>query len=259
MSTFILTWNPTRWDWKNFDTEVIESQDGRIVNKSWSAGVRRKVEIGDSVYLFRQSSERGIIASGRTKSSVYEGDHWDGSGRRANLVNVDFDHILPISDVLPADELNDANLGVKWINIQASGSSIPEESVDPLKTLWEDHLIRIGYNFSTPDEVQVPARFFEGATRTISVNSYERSVAARKACIEHHGLSCSVCDFDFEATYGELGKGFIHVHHLTDLATIREEYEINPIKDLRPVCPNCHAMLHRPEKTMSIESLRAQL
>ena len=57
--------------------------------------------------------------------------------------------------------------------------------------------------------------------------------------------------------YGDMGDGFIHVHHLKDLATIGEEYEVDPIEDLRPVCPNCHAMLHRTVPAMSIEDLRA--
>ena len=62
--------------------------------------------------------------------------------------------------------------------------------------------------------------------------------------------------FDFGEVYGELGEGFIHVHHLLDLSTIGEEYEVDPIKDLHPVCPNCHAMLHREVPAMSIKKLR---
>ena len=50
---------------------------------------------------------------------------------------------------------------------------------------------------------------------------------------------------DFENMYGELGKGFIHVHHIVPISMIGKEYKIDPIKDLVPVCPNCHAMLHR--------------
>ncbi|MBK7495215.1 MAG: HNH endonuclease [Candidatus Omnitrophica bacterium] len=79
------------------------------------------------------------------------------------------------------------------------------------------------------------------------------------ACSRVHGLDCTVCGLNFEARYGELGKGFIHVHHLKPLALTDGEYELNPVADLRPVCPNCHAMLHRPEQTLSIEELRATL
>lgn len=53
---------------------------------------------------------------------------------------------------------------------------------------------------------------------------------------------------NFEKFYGKLGKHFIHVHHIIPLKDINEEYIVNPIKDLIPVCPNCHAMLHTKNK-----------
>jgi len=65
-----------------------------------------------------------------------------------------------------------------------------------------------------------------------------------------------VCNFDFEKNYGEVGKNFIHVHHLKPLHEITEKYELNPINDLRPVCPNCHAMLHRRKGCFSIAELK---
>ena len=102
-------------------------------------------------------------------------------------------------------------------------------------------------------------KLFEGAKRTVVVNSYERSSKARKLCIKHYGANCSVCEFDFEKTYGELGKNFIHVHHLTPVSEIGHNYEINPVKDMRPVCPNCHSMLHRQEPQLTLEELKSLL
>lgn len=106
-----------------------------------------------------------------------------------------------------------------------------------------------------PEEVENPENYIEGSTKTISVNIYERNPQARKACLAAHGHSCSVCGFDFENEFGEIGRSYIHVHHLRQLADIGEEYELNPITDLRPVCPNCHAMLHRRRPAYSIEEL----
>jgi predicted HNH restriction endonuclease len=97
----------------------------------------------------------------------------------------------------------------------------------------------------------------EGAKKEITVNFYERSSKARQECINEYGVQCSVCDFDFEKVYGEIGKDFIHVHHLTEISSIAENYEINPIEDLRPVCPNCHAMLHKNKpKPYTISELK---
>lgn len=79
---------------------------------------------------------------------------------------------------------------------------------------------------------------------------------ARQECIEHFGLNCQVCDFNFKEKFGELGKNFIHVHHIIDISTIGKEYSVNPITDLIPVCPNCHAMLHKQEPAYSILELK---
>ncbi|WGL16801.1 DUF3427 domain-containing protein [Microbulbifer bruguierae] len=106
------------------------------------------------------------------------------------------------------------------------------------------------------EEVSEPEKYIEGSTKTISINVYERNPQARKDCLKAHGTTCSVCSFDFEREYGEIGKGFTHVHHLLPLAEIGEEYELNPVEDLRPVCPNCHAMLHKRRPAYSIEELK---
>ncbi|WP_342051567.1 MULTISPECIES: HNH endonuclease [unclassified Cupriavidus] len=110
-----------------------------------------------------------------------------------------------------------------------------------------------------PDEVDLdPRGLVEGAVKQVFVNQYERNSKARNACIRHWGTSCYVCRFDFLKSYGEMGRGFIHVHHLTELASVRQEYEVDPKKDLRPVCPNCHAMLHTRRPALDIEELRMQ-
>jgi 5-methylcytosine-specific restriction protein A len=114
------------------------------------------------------------------------------------------------------------------------------------------HYIASGHSVISPELV-------EGALSQVSRNAYERNPDARRRCIEHYGCRCSVCDFDFERTYGTLGNGFIHVHHLKPLSEIREAYVIDPITDLRPICPNCHAMIHRVAETMTIEELRKRI
>ncbi|HHK5559597.1 restriction endonuclease [Bacillus cereus] len=108
-------------------------------------------------------------------------------------------------------------------------------------------------------EVMGQEEFMEGTTKTITVNIFERNPIARRKCIEYYGLSCVVCNFNFYEAYGDIGKDFIHVHHIVELSSIRQGYAINPIRDLRPVCPNCHAMLHRKKPAYSIESLQKKI
>ncbi|MDE0156494.1 MAG: HNH endonuclease [Gammaproteobacteria bacterium] len=107
-----------------------------------------------------------------------------------------------------------------------------------------------------PEEVEASKQYKEGATRTVTINAYERNMDARKKCIKHHGYKCAVCSFDFESMYGPIGKNYIHVHHLVPLAEIRTEYEIDPINDLVPICPNCHAMIHKTRDTLTIGQLK---
>lgn len=137
------------------------------------------------------------------------------------------------------------------------GSVVSWEDVTPVLIRWKIGLPNSEATFTTlPTEVSAPAKYVEGATRVVSVNAYERNPSARRACVDHFGFTCGVCGFCFRTFYGEIGEGFIHVHHLRDLSTVGGEYEVDPIKDLRPVCPNCHAMLHTETPAMSIERLK---
>ncbi len=97
----------------------------------------------------------------------------------------------------------------------------------------------------------------EGNFEQVSTNKYERSPEARRKAIEYHGLTCKVCGINFEETYGELGHGFIHIHHIVPISA-KGKTKVNYEKDLVPVCPNCHAMLHRGKDGMvlSIKELK---
>ncbi|MFL5329216.1 MAG: HNH endonuclease [Gemmataceae bacterium] len=99
-------------------------------------------------------------------------------------------------------------------------------------------------DFQSPDEVPTDLVYREGAVSRVLVNRYERDPDARLACIAHHGATCSVCGFDFSAVYGPLAQGYIHVHHLKALSDCQGNYDVNPVSDLRPICPNCHAVVH---------------
>lgn len=110
-----------------------------------------------------------------------------------------------------------------------------------------------------PDTIESSSNIYEGIKKQVSVNKYERSSVARAKCIAAHGHVCKICHFDFEKVYGVLGKNFIHVHHIVPIHTIGQNYKINYVEDLIPVCPNCHAMLHREidGKTYSVSELKA--
>ena len=98
--------------------------------------------------------------------------------------------------------------------------------------------------------------FREGRVVQVFVNRYERNQNARIRCIAHYGHKCFVCNFDFGLVYGEIADGFIEVHHKTQLADIGMAYEVDPINDLIPLCPNCHSVIHLSKPALTIDELK---
>jgi hypothetical protein len=110
----------------------------------------------------------------------------------------------------------------------------------------------IWYKVSTDDTMGVEGRRIEYYT-----SKYERNRKNRDEAIKIHGLRCSVCNFCFQEKYGDLGQGFIEIHHIKPLFSLEEEVKINPGTDLRPVCSNCHKMIHRRKgRVYTIEELK---
>jgi putative restriction endonuclease len=110
---------------------------------------------------------------------------------------------------------------------------------------------------ATTDEAFAPSSLKEGKPVAAPSIVYERNPEARRRCIEHYGGTCHVCGFDSGQVYGI--AGVVHVHHLRPLSEIKGEYDVDPIEDLRPVCPNCHAIIHLGGRCRSIEEVRGML
>jgi len=98
--------------------------------------------------------------------------------------------------------------------------------------------------------------FREGQRTSVLVNRYERDPKARKACLEHYGCSCAACGFVFSSFYGALGEGVIEVHHLEQLSESDDGRSVHAVHDLRPLCSNCHTMIHRRQPALTLDELR---
>lgn len=111
--------------------------------------------------------------------------------------------------------------------------------------------------FLSSHETSDKNTYIEGAVKQVLVNKYERDLKARDECIKHYKCVCNICGFDFHQHYGTYGEGFIEVHHIKPLHQIKASYVVNPIKDLIPVCSNCHSILHRGKEPLTVTELKA--
>ena len=98
--------------------------------------------------------------------------------------------------------------------------------------------------------------YYEGGLKRVEINRYERNPVNRELCLAANGYTCAICGFNFEKTFGSIGHNYIHVHHIVPVSSMTEQYIINPAKDMIPVCPNCHAMLHKQDPPFLPEELK---
>lgn len=263
MNTFLLIWNPAARPWSDMDKDIADIQKNGMAYGAWSLEGNPQIQNGDRVFFLRGGSAPcGIMASGHTRSSCVQGDHPFEAGRTAWHVKIRFDAVLDAGarPILEIQELEEKGVdGTGWQG-PADGVLIPPGSAAKLEAVWREFLA--GHENALarpPEEVSAPGKVDAGAVRQVSVNAYERDPRACEKCIRHHGATCSVCGFNFGEFFGNIGRGFIRAHHIMPLPPPGKEYTLNPVKDMRPVCPNCHAMLHRTQEPMKIEDLKARL
>ena len=166
---------------------------------------------------------------------------------------------------LPFDEINAVIAGFHRIDSKRIQPTIQEIYVDAgfSENYWtENYQYGFAREFLARGELFLDSgeefveTFREGGIVRVAVTLVERDPRARAACIAHFGYKCLACDFDFSEKYGVLGNQFIHIHHLTLLSTREGEHTADPVRDLVPVCANCHAMLHRQTPPLTISELR---
>lgn len=260
MTTYLFAWNPKKWDWKEdeLNAKILEVHRLGHASDRWSCGNRRTLAVGSRFFLIRLGKEpRGIVGSGTTTSPPKPRPHWDHELRQAgrNTVSVDiqFDFLSKQPQVSFADLMGGAFSHVSWA-IQASGVALAPEAAAWLEALWARRTS--GADPSSAEEEPSNQVFAEGAVKRVTVNAFERNPQARAACLAHFGYRCVACGLLLEAIYGPIAAEFVHVHHTVPLATVSRDYRVDAKKDLRPVCPNCHAIIHRRATPLSIDAVQ---
>lgn len=261
MKTFLFTWNPNKWQWETLSNDINRIKSSGPIIEGWSIKSHKMVNIGDRAFFMKlgKDNPKGIFASGHVISNSFTGPHWDGSGKQDIKVNIEIDVLLDPdhSTILDLSLLqSDPILSKNNWTPQSSGMPINDKLNSKLENLWFN-IVNTKSNLKNYNQGNFCSTnvFSEGKVFQRSGNSYERNPHARKTCLDHYGYSCSVCNMNFEELYGKIGKGFIHVHHLNPVSQKGGEYIVNPINDLRPVCPNCHAMVHKKNPPYSIDEM----
>jgi 5-methylcytosine-specific restriction enzyme A len=252
----ILGWSPDRgdpWDYRAAVEQVAES--GRSLDR-WNIHHRLDILPETDVWLLLQGSSdagTGLIGHGIVMSESYQAvrpgepdpAHWH--------VSIAFDALLPLGEQIRPDALCAAVPGVSWGTAMSRPSMSVPLSADPgLRQLWREQ----GPAAAGHTQL-VPGTYPQDAVTRIEVNRYERDDDARRVCLAFHGTSCAVCGFSFEAFYGAAGTGAVEVHHAVPPAMLGSGYQLDPVADLVPLCPNCHAMAHyRVSSPRTVSELR---
>lgn len=96
----------------------------------------------------------------------------------------------------------------------------------------------------------------EGTEKEVISKKYERDPLNRKLCLSVHGYRCKVCGFSFYEKYGEIGRDFIEVHHIISVSKMGDNYIVDPVNEMVPLCSNCHSMIHRRDPQLEVNELK---
>lgn len=261
MATYLLTWNPKRWQWNDLETYVEEIAEKGFCLRSWSTGVSKRIQRGDRLFLIRLGQEpKGIIGSGYADSTVFEDRHWERqareAGRYARFVSVRFDRLLNPElnpdDVLSRKELN--GLGKMHWDSQGSGIQIPDDVARRLEDAWADFL-----RTPRPPLPVAEASAIEGL-RTEAVRYVRgRSRQLRDLAVREAKGVCCACGLDYSRVLGGKGVHVLQAHHRKQLAAT-DAPRVTRLSDLAVVCANCHMLIHmNPKHALTVEALREML
>jgi len=141
MATYVLTWNPEKWDWAGLPSLAKRVLAGEPVRDTWDCGRRTAPRPGDRFYLLRQGVHpKGIVGSGEILSFPQPGEHWSGNGSTANYLDLQYHHLLDPAAFEPLDISRlHAPLHTLWRS-RSSGATAPAEGEALLESLWRQHL-----------------------------------------------------------------------------------------------------------------------
>jgi HNH endonuclease/EVE domain len=214
MVTYLVTWNPSEWDWDDVSESCHSVKSGESISIRWSCGNTKKIRKGDRIFLLRQGIEpKGICASGYVIKEPYEDVNF--RGKLSRHIKFEFDVLLnPETDkIVPRHLLNEPQFsGVHW-DTQRSGITIPEEVAAELEKYWKEFSSETsnGDNSecdgleSIQEELESKGYFnpndLEDGKERINTSIVQRRGQSkfRQNLLNAYGKRCPITDCDVEA------------------------------------------------------------
>jgi len=253
--TFIVTWNPDKGQWAKrggYQDAIERTARGETATEDWSTGVRTSgVSPGDRAFLLQQGDHgRGIIASGTVVGEIRQIPHWDPENHPreiANTVDIEWECVLPVEDILPKEELNRQLPKIYW-SPPGSGVRIPDEWVDQLEELWSNHLAALGRNGSP--EVSDAIAAVESVSNPRRKFLRRRLTAEENAAIEERAVVVTRKHFEDELGYKteDVGKRESYdVHATKGQEVVKVEVKGTTTDGAEVVLTRNEVNLHRAE------------
>ena len=106
----------------------------------------------------------------------------------------------------------------------------------------------------------------EGRIEMVKKYAKKRSKALRDAAVKYYTrnghIECCACSLEFSSHYGAIGKNYIEIHHLNPICEYDGEVRLDldeAIRELRPLCANCHRVVHLHNPILSIQAVQDAL
>ena len=252
MAAVVLGWNPAtafgagpgRADYRTAASTV---QRTGLYGTRWRVGRGQQLDPGTDAWLFAQGRRgRGLLGHGVVASAPQPGAALPA--RLGLLAGIVFDLLLPPGDALPADGLAESVPDLNWNAVRSTGTAVPDQAEVQLRAAWTTFLrsrpVSGDWLAAADPTVPLPGSLPQDSLRTVGINRYEQDPDAVRQCVSFHGTSCAACGLSMEQVYGPAGAAFVQVHHIVPLSSISPDYTLDPVADLVPLCPNCHAVAH---------------
>lgn len=241
MSGALLGWDPVwpeAWQPDYHDAAAIASEAG-FFRAVWDVSAAAGLEPGSDVWFAVSGERAGVAGHGIVVSAPYSvADPQGDPETRLHLADVDIDILLPLDELVTVAELPAELAGL--LPGPAGVSVLSRRTGEELRRAWS----RSTANGRAESPIPLPGSLPAPAVRWSLASRYETDPDAARVCRAHHGPACSACGLDPEAVYGPEAAGVLQVHHIVPAGLISDSYELDPVSDLVPLCPTCHAVAH---------------